>query len=307
VPGDDGAVARCGPARRPDVLRALGVLRRHRDPIVHFHASALDAFLWAAYPLLAAAGERARPLLTVHSGSLVGRFAHGPAWRRALLRDVMSRFFRIVTVSAEQRRFLESAGVEPGRLRVIPAFLPPVARETPRARAALAALAGCARILAGSGSGIPLYGFHVLLDALAASPPQPRLGLILCLYGTYDEAYLAELNRRVPPGVALAVVRDLAPDEFAWILERCDAYVRATDRDGDAVALREALYYRKAVVASDCVERPRGAHLFRTGDAGSLAAALAAAARQPVPGEGGVDGEGGLAALLEVYGEALRA
>lgn len=300
---DVAAVVRCGPPRSP---RALGALRRQRARVVHFHVAAMDAFLWSAYPLLFAVGRRARPLLTIHSGSFVGRFSRGPAWRRALLRDLMSRFFRIVTVSEEQYRFLRGLGVESERLRIIPAFLPPRSSESPRAREAMAALSGCTRILVASGVGLPLYGFHVLLDALAAAAGDGRSGVLLCLYKAYDESYLSELRRRAPPNVSLAIVRDLGPDEFAWILGRCDAYVRPTDRDGDAVALREALYYGKPVVASDCVERPAGVRLFKTGDAGSLAEALATAA-EPAACVERDDGRAGFAAVRELYYDALRA
>jgi glycosyltransferase involved in cell wall biosynthesis len=299
---DGASVVRCG--RRPaGALRALGALRRSRASIVHFHVAAMDAFLWASFPLLACVSSQARPIVTVHSGSFVGSFASGPAWRRATLRAVMGRFHRIVVVNDGQRRFLEGLGVAARRIAVIPAFLPPAAVESARAGAVLASLEGRLRLVA-SGYGMPHYGFHVILDALERDPVEARTGLIVCAYNSYDERYMAELAAR--RNVACRIVRDLDPAEFAWILQRCDAYVRATDRDGDAVAIREAAYFGKAVIASDCVERPAGTLLFRTGDAGSLGSALetlrhggAARVRD--------DGAAGLAALLEVYREALCA
>ena len=83
--------------------------------------------------------------------------------------------------------------------------------------------------------------------------------------------------------------------------------MRATDRDGDAVAIREASYFGKTVIASDCVERPSGTILFRTGDAESLAGALAQAWQHCGSHERQDNGRSGLEALIEVYDEALCA
>jgi glycogen synthase len=299
---DDGSVLRCG-VRPVGVLRALTALRRSRAPIVHFHVSGMDKFLWASYPLLFSLAPTARPIITVHGGAFVKSFESGPSWRRATIRNVLRRFHRIITVNHDQRRFVEHLGIESGRIKVVPAFLPPVVSESARAREALASLGDCRRIVVTSGCGLPHYGLHVILDALERFEAGERTGAILCVYDSYDERYIAELARR--RGVRCTIVRDLAPAEFAWVLQRGDVYVRATDRDGDAIAIREASYFGKPVIASDCVERPPGTILFRTGDAESLASAL----QSPQLGAQVTrdTGDSGLEALLEVYHEALCA
>jgi glycosyltransferase involved in cell wall biosynthesis len=53
-------------------------------------------------------------------------------------------------------------------------------------------------------------------------------------------------------------------------------FVRPSRADGDAVSIREALQAGVPVVASDVVERPDGAVLFRTGDRAALTSALRA-------------------------------
>ncbi|MFY9781708.1 MAG: glycosyltransferase family 4 protein [Candidatus Baltobacteraceae bacterium] len=301
---DDGSVLRYG-VRPVGMLRALAALRRSDASIVHFHVSAMDAFLWAVYPLLSSLNSKARRIVTVHGGSFVRSFESGPAWRRAALRSILGRFDLIVTVNHEQRRFIEGLGVDARRVKVVPAFLPPVATESPRVSEVLASLQGCRPIVVSSGRGERYYGFHLILDALELDRSADRPGLILCVYDSYDEKYMAELAARRK--IRCTIVRDLDPGEFAWILERSDAYVRASDRDGDAVAIREAAFFGKAVIASDCVERPVGTVLFRTGDAGALAVALQSLSQHAGPPAAHDSGRAGLEALLEAYREVLRA
>lgn len=47
---------------------------------------------------------------------------------------------------------------------------------------------------------------------------------------------------------------------------KCDVFVRPTNTDGDAVSLREALYFWIPSVASDAVQRPEGTVLFNSRD-----------------------------------------
>jgi glycogen synthase len=302
--GDDGSVLRCG-LRPAGAFQALTALRCSDARIVHFHVSAMNAFVWAAWPLLASLNARARTIVTLHGGSLVAAFESGPAWRLALARRVLRRFERIIAVNGEQRRFVERLGVEAQRIAVVPAFLPPVAEESARVREVIASCQDCAGFILASGYGVRHYGFHLILDALERRRSQEPLALVLCAYTTYDERYIAELSTR--RGVRCTIVRDLAPGEFAWLLQRCEAYVRATDRDGDAVAIREAAFFGKTVIASDCVERPAGTLLFRTGDADELSHALEARNRQGRPAAVRDTGRAGLEALLDVYRELLAA
>ncbi len=299
----DASVLRCG-GRPVGVLRALQALRRSSASIVHFHVSAMDAFLWASRPMLASLGANARAIITIHGGSFVSSFRSGPTWRRAALQSVLRRFHRIVTVNDEQRRFLEELGIDGGRLKVVPAFLPPFAEESARVREILSPLEGCSPIIISSGYGMRHYGFHIILDALERYCGS-RPGSIICTYNSYDESYMAELGK--PRSVPCVIARDLNPAEFAWILEKSDTYVRATDRDGDAVAIREALYFGKNAIASDCVHRPPGVVLFRTDDVASLSDALEMTASRPPTPRVHDAGASGLEALLDVYREALCA
>lgn len=57
---------------------------------------------------------------------------------------------------------------------------------------------------------------------------------------------------------------------FVKLIEKADIVLRATNTDGDALTVREALFYGKKVIASDVVKRPEGVLLFKNRDAKDL-------------------------------------
>ena len=61
---------------------------------------------------------------------------------------------------------------------------------------------------------------------------------------------------------------------FIKIMEYSDIIVRATNTDGDSLSVREALYLRKKVIASDVVKRPTGVLLFQNRNINDLEAKL---------------------------------
>jgi glycosyltransferase involved in cell wall biosynthesis len=58
------------------------------------------------------------------------------------------------------------------------------------------------------------------------------------------------------------------------MISASDVFVRPTFTDGDSISVREALSLGIPVIASDCVERPDGVVLFKTGNAGDLSGKL---------------------------------
>jgi glycosyltransferase involved in cell wall biosynthesis len=88
-----------------------------------------------------------------------------------------------------------------------------------------------------------------------------------------DEDHLARLRQRCRAlGIAdrVQLVTEPLP-EAASFWREADVTVRATNTDGNSLAVLEALWLGVPVVASDCVERPAGSVLFRTRDASDLA------------------------------------
>jgi glycosyltransferase involved in cell wall biosynthesis len=217
-------------------------------------------------------------MLTIHSGSFVPDYRAANGVTRAVIAGLLRSFDSVIAVSPEIRMQLEKCGVPTEAITVLPAFIPPVHSGTDQVPACLMSAQKTGRkLLVSSGYGIRDYGFDVILNALSRSQElQAGCSVAICLYNTYDEDYVGELEESASRLPGVTIFRDLSAAEFGSLLAVADAYVRATNRDGDAVAIREAAHYGKPVVASDCVVRPDGCRLFRTGDPESLTEALRA-------------------------------
>lgn len=61
---------------------------------------------------------------------------------------------------------------------------------------------------------------------------------------------------------------------FVTLLDQTDLSVRATNTDGDALSIREALFLSRPVIASDVTSRPEGTRLFKSRDVTSLVASV---------------------------------
>jgi len=60
------------------------------------------------------------------------------------------------------------------------------------------------------------------------------------------------------------------PISFVKLIQKSDIVIRATNTDGDALTIREALFLNKPIIASDVVKRPEGTILFKNRDSVDL-------------------------------------
>lgn len=102
-----------------------------------------------------------------------------------------------------------------------------------------------------------LYGIDFLLNVFK---DLPDYGLIIAdpsgkLAKQYHQ-YLQQTN-------VLFISR---PEPFIEILKKSNVFIRATTTDGDSLSVKEALYFKIKVLASDCVNRPKGCSLFKMHD-----------------------------------------
>ena len=67
---------------------------------------------------------------------------------------------------------------------------------------------------------------------------------------------------------------------FVELIKKCQIVLRPTLSDGDALTVREALYFNKKVIASDIVNRPQGKILYKSGDSLDLFDKIIATIRQ---------------------------
>lgn len=303
VDTDPPSVIRCGTLLPLNLAKACFYLRTREPQIAHFHVSAMKNFVIAGNLLIRALPRSCKRMITIHSGSFVSTF-HSGGWLKAQMSTSLLRGFDcIIVVNDKQRELLVEIGCVPERVFVLPAFLPPLAVASPVVVELIKRIAGAGKqLLVSSGYGQEHYGYHHIADALELlGDHRHDMHLVLCVYNTYNERYLETVERALRRVVDLTVCRDLSAEEFSYVLSKCDIYIRATDRDGDAVAIREAGYFGKQVVASDIVPRPEGTILFRLGDATDLANGIGRALANRTCGLISCDNEVGMAKLVRLY------
>ena len=252
-------------------LRNYVKLLRDAD-IVHTHSS--NAVVKLVHTVVARLLGR-RVIATIHSAKtdFLGRTLYRLACRLS---------HRVIPVSDEVRSALRVVG------EVIPAFLPPAAEEKiipPDVAAWIAARRRAGRRVVVSNAsnlrspgGEDLYGLDLLVDAFTRPEVSQGHALLFVVASLRFEADRYRAMQQLIEQRGLAPVVNLvhldAP--FAGIIASADVVVRATNTDGDAVTVREGLWFGKCVLASDCVKRPDGCALFRSRDVEDLAAKLLA-------------------------------
>jgi glycosyltransferase involved in cell wall biosynthesis len=242
-------------------------------------------------------------IVTIHSGSFNEGYRQLRPRLRGRLIAALQRCIGVIVVNEVQKSILVKEGIAQERVHVVPAFLPPV-HETYSLPHYIASQLQGRELIVTSGYGLYYYGFHTLLDALAqlSLDIAERVALVVGLYTQYDAGYVEELERRAfHSAVPCIITRDLRPEHFADILRRGRIYVRATDRDGDAVALREAAYFGLQIIASDCVPRPVGSVLFSTNESSMLADKVEAVWHDKGLGLVQFDPTVGLRNLMSIY------
>jgi glycosyltransferase involved in cell wall biosynthesis len=127
--------------------------------------------------------------------------------------------------------------------------------------------------------GKDIYGFDILLNSYENLNTDIKVLVLLDPGGAMEPTYrsnVAALNR-----IGKDVIYLTENIDFCSLTEFMSIYVRPTRTDGDSIAIREAREAGVKVVASDCVERPKGVRLFKSEDIDSLTIALKDAIEGP--------------------------
>lgn len=229
-----------------------------RGSIMHFHVSTLLRFQRVA-PALLLATIGCKRVMTIHSGRFVENWQ--TPFQRLILRMLFSRFSSLIAVSKEIKNALLAVGVQPNRVFVIPAYmkesvqfehLPESFKEIPQEKIKIVT----------SGQLIHIYNYEILTESINHIDPG-KFHIIFAFYGVRDTQYETRIINLLSEFSNITICQDLSPQAFLAVLDSSDIYVRTTLRDGDSVAVREALAIGNKVYATDCVQRPSGCVVFR--------------------------------------------
>jgi glycosyltransferase involved in cell wall biosynthesis len=182
-----------------------------------------------------------------------------------------------IAVNSGIKDKLLSMGAGPEKVSVIPAYLPPVQKEEEKKQVppevwtfmenhAPLVCANAFAIIRDKGE--DLYGIDMCIELCAALKSiYAGVGLVFLLPSIRDHEYFHELKRRISrQGIERNFFFQTKPCQFYPVLMKSDVFVRPTSVDGDAVSLREALYFKIPSVASDAVARPEDTVLFGNRD-----------------------------------------
>jgi glycosyltransferase involved in cell wall biosynthesis len=118
-----------------------------------------------------------------------------------------------------------------------------------------------------------LYGLDIIQNAFLKLDVENKfLVIVQTGAGVQTSKFVFENNIQL-------VAEDIALNS---LLQKADVFLRATRDDGDSLSVREALENGNTVIASDCVTRPEGCILFRSGDSADLLEKLENSVRHPI-------------------------
>jgi glycosyltransferase involved in cell wall biosynthesis len=314
--GHDCAVINLTRFRREDAdgvfypRSALGLARllfaRPAD-IVHLHFGGDLTPRLLGLALLCSFLPGRKTVLTFHSGGYPSSPAGQTAARGTLRGFVLRRLDGLIAVNPQIAALFRRFGVPPERIRTILPFSveppdPGLALPEP-----LRNFFGTHKpVLATVGLLEPEYDLPMQVETLAAIVERfPEVGLIIAGAGGIQ----AELARRIaakPYAEHILLYGDMPHPIALRVIQKSDALLRTTLYDGDAVAVREALYMGTPVIATDNGMRPAGVRLIPTSDPERLGDAILEtlsddSPRQAVAG----DGRENIRAVVDFYGELL--
>ena len=249
-----------------------------------------------------------KTVFTFHSGGFSGS-VHGKRLTPAsLLARLFRRFDFNIGVNDELVALFRRLGVPESRSRKIypHALAPPrpgveipaVVREFLNAHSPTLLFVGLLETE---------YDLGLQIDALGAVRERyPNAGLLLVGSGSLE----LELRRRIaahPLGEHFLLAGDMPHEVTLHIMVACDALLRTTVCDGDSVAVREALFLRLPVIATDNGMRPDGVRLIPVGGSAELRATiLALLADPPMRQMQTTPDDSNIAEVVRIYEELLK-
>lgn len=241
-----------------------------RCDVAHIHSS---VHLFRILHIVACRMLGLRVVVTIHS------------WRPSRIATWINRLF----LRLAHEVILVSEGINDHlrlrRHRILPAFLPPTEHRCSLPRE-IQCFLDAARVRGGAvlcanayelieNRGEDLYGLDLCVELLHRlvhqSGVEASLVFVVCCEARNNPLYIHAREAVARHGLEGRVCLYNEPVDFIALLSQCNVVLRPTNTDGDALTIREALYYGVPVIASDVVKRPEGTILFKNRDVQDLA------------------------------------
>jgi len=257
-------------------LDLLRLLFRLDYDIIHLHLGGMLTKRLLGLSLVCCLMPRSKAVLTFHSGgypsSPQGRKDHPASFTGFVFR----RFDRLIAVNPAIFEFFQKLGVRADRRRLI--YPHSFSDDRSESEALPQDLAGFLEshspALISVGLLEPEYDLALQIAVLDRVREEfPRAGLVMIGSGSLEAELRAQIAAR-PYASHLLLCGDVPHKVALQAISRSDVMLRTTLYDGDAVSVREALYFGTPVIASDNGMRPPGVRLVPSADLDALSDAI---------------------------------
>jgi len=122
-----------------------------------------------------------------------------------------------------------------------------------------------------------LYGLDICVDAITRLTRENiSIAMIFIISDyKYNESYIKNIESIISKnGIDDRFLLYKGIVSFSQLLTKVDISIRATNTDGDSISVRESICLGCLVVASNCVDRPKQAIIFKNRSSESLAETL---------------------------------
>ncbi|AGH82282.1 glycosyltransferase [Psychromonas sp. CNPT3] len=250
--------------------------------ILHFHLTSLKIrMLLGVYCLL---GKKV--ILTIHGESLNEQLNTATFLQKHTLLWSLKKINKIVCVNHKMVIKLIKLGVKKENVVHIPASINPIEskNEIQNIPENVTKFMENASFLISANGAIriheneDLYGLDMLIELMASLKEKKRdVKLLFCVLSkevqqSQEKILYQTLKNRI---LELSLennimLYEVENTEFYPILKKSDLFIRPTNTDGDAVSIREALFYGVPTITSNIVARPGGTLLFKSRDQNDL-------------------------------------
>lgn len=215
---------------------------------------------------------RGKSVLTVHSGGYPFSKEGQNAKRTSIRAQIFRRFGRIVAVNPLIAEVFKKYGISEEKIRVVYPFNhknPDKSVEIPQNFKKFAKQHEPFLLTVGGLE--DLYDLPVQIEALGEIlNGLPNAGLMIVGSGVLENDLQQTISRKSYAGKIL-LAGNVPHETVLHLINACDILLRTTKFDGDAIAVREALFLETPVIATDNKMRPDGVHTIPVGDVSSLA------------------------------------
>ena len=256
---------------------AKGWLFRHffsDDGIVHYHEPS-----WKMRVMMGLMGLiDKKTVISIHGESLNNSIKEGSWLRKQIIRFALKHVSFIVADNAKIKELVLSLGVKQNKIDVVPAFIPPVVKEEDYEKVPQYIwdfMKNHKPVISANASqiqfykGIDDYGLDLIVEIVDRLKREyPQIGVVFCLPVIGNEGYFNKIMQEIEKkelSENILMITNPLPEVYP-IWRESDIFVRPTYSDGDALSVRESLYFKTPVVASDASPRPEGVILFKNRD-----------------------------------------